>query len=92
MAVRARCGEAQRDGLETGPDRNKGRASPHAGQPEGRVSRPCYYDPDLIPTYQELALHCGTTVLPAPPREPRDKAKVEAGVQAVERWTAFCSM
>ncbi len=50
------------------------------------VSRACYYDPDINPTYQELALHYGTTVLPARPRAPRDKAKVEAGVQVVERW------
>ena len=44
------------------------------------------YEPDLNPTYQELATHYGTTVLPARPRAPRDKAKVEAAVQNVERW------
>ena len=44
------------------------------------------YEPDLNPTYQELATHYGTTVLPARPRAPRDKAKVEAAVQHVERW------
>ena len=44
------------------------------------------YEPDLNPTYQELATHYGTTVLPARPRSPRDKAKVEAAVQNVERW------
>jgi transposase len=30
--------------------------------------------------------HYGTTVLPTRPHAPRDKAKVEAAVQAVERW------
>ena len=35
------------------------------------------YEPDLNPTYQELATHYGTTVLPARPRAPRDKAKAE---------------
>ena len=44
------------------------------------------YEPDLNPTYQELATHYGTTVLPARPCAPRDKAKVEAAVQHVERW------
>ena len=50
------------------------------------VSRACRYDPDKNPTYQELADHYGTVVLPARPRSPRDKAKVETAVQIVERW------
>jgi len=50
------------------------------------VTRACRYDPDINPTYQELATHYGTTVLPARPRKPRDKAKVETSVQVVERW------
>ena len=43
------------------------------------------YEPDVNPTYQELAVHYETTVLPTRPHAPQDKAKVEAGVQAVER-------
>lgn len=50
------------------------------------VSRACRYDPDLNPTYQEMAMHYGAGVLPARPYKPRDKAKVESGVQLVERW------
>ncbi|MFQ5521931.1 MAG: IS21 family transposase, partial [Candidatus Methylomirabilia bacterium] len=50
------------------------------------VARACRYDPDVNPTYQELATHYGTTVLPTRPGEPRDKAKVETSVQIVERW------
>jgi transposase len=50
------------------------------------VSRACRYDPDLNPTYQELAMHYGVGVVPARPYRPRDKAKVEVGVQVVERW------
>jgi len=50
------------------------------------VKKACYYDPDVNPTYQELALHYRTAVLPARPVAPRDKAKVETGVQIVERW------
>jgi transposase len=50
------------------------------------VSRPCRYEPELNPTYQDLAMHYGVAVMPARVRRPRDKAKVEVGVQVVERW------
>ena len=50
------------------------------------VESPCYYEPDLNPTYHELARHYGTVILPARVRKPRDKSKVESGVQQVERW------
>jgi transposase len=50
------------------------------------VSRACRYEPDLNRSYQEMAAHYGVAVVPARPRKPRDKAKVEVGVQIVERW------
>lgn len=50
------------------------------------VTSACFYEPDLNPTYQDMALHYGTAVLPTRVRRPRDKAKVETGVQVVERW------
>src|SRR5438874_2843353 len=50
------------------------------------VSRACRYDPDLNPTYQQMAIHYGIGVVPARPYKPRDKAKVESGVLVVERW------
>ncbi|MGH8632287.1 MAG: Mu transposase domain-containing protein, partial [Burkholderiales bacterium] len=50
------------------------------------VIRAHRYDPDVNPSYQELAEHYGLTVLPARVRRPRDKAKVESGVLLVERW------
>jgi len=50
------------------------------------VTHPCRYEPDLNPTYQEMAAHYGATVLPARVRKPRDKAKVEKAVQLVEQW------
>ncbi len=50
------------------------------------VSKACRYEPDLNPTYAQLAAHFGVAVLPARPRRARDKAKVEVGVQVVERW------
>jgi transposase len=33
-----------------------------------------------------MAAHYGTAILPARPRRPRDKAKVEQAVLMVERW------
>jgi transposase len=50
------------------------------------VTRPCRYEPDLNPTYQEMAEHYGVAVIPARRGKPRDKAKVEVGVLVVERW------
>lgn len=50
------------------------------------VTKPCRYDPDLNPSYQDLAEHYGTAVIPARVRKPKDKAKVEVAVQIVERW------
>lgn len=50
------------------------------------VTRACRYDPDLNPTYHEMAMHYGVGVVPAWPYKPRDKAKVESGVLVVERW------
>jgi len=50
------------------------------------VRSPSYYEPDLNPTYQEMARHYGTAVLPARVRKPRDKAKVESAVLLVQRW------
>ena len=50
------------------------------------VSKACRYDPEPNATYQELARHFHTAILPARPRKAKDKAKVEVGVQVVERW------
>jgi len=50
------------------------------------VTTPCRYDPDINPSYAELARHYGVAVVPARVRKPKDKAKVEGGVLIVERW------
>ena len=50
------------------------------------VSKPCRYDPDLNPSYQQLAEHYGIAVIPARPYKPKDKSKAEVAVQIVERW------
>ena len=44
------------------------------------------YEPEIQRTFHEFAEHYGTVVMPARPRHPRDKAKVEVAVQVVERW------
>lgn len=43
------------------------------------------YEPEINRSYAELAAHYGTVVIPARSRKPRDKAKVEVGVQIAER-------
>lgn len=50
------------------------------------VSKTCRYEPDINPTYHEMAEHYGTVIIPARANKPKDKAKVEAGVLVVERW------
>jgi transposase len=36
--------------------------------------------------YAEMAVHYDTAIVPARPRKPRDKAKVEVAVQVATRW------
>ena len=50
------------------------------------VTKASRYEPSIQRTYEELATHNGTVVLPARPARPRDKAKVEAGVLVAQRW------
>src|ERR1700681_2114372 len=50
------------------------------------VIKACFYDPLVNRTYAEMAAHYDTALLPARPRKPRDKAKVEQAVLIVERW------
>jgi transposase len=49
------------------------------------VVKACLYDPEINRTYAGMAAHYDTAIVPARPRKPRDKAKVEVGVQIVER-------
>jgi transposase len=50
------------------------------------VTTACRYEPGINRTYQELAEHYGAVVIPARPRKPKDKAKVESGVLVAQRW------
>jgi transposase len=50
------------------------------------VIKACLYEPVVNRSYTDMARHYGTAVLPARPRRPRDKAKVEQAVLIIERW------
>ena len=50
------------------------------------VNKACRYEPEINRAYADVIEHYGTAVIPARARRPQDKAKVEAGVQLVERW------
>ena len=62
---------------------------PHVTVPDqlkSAVVRACRYEPGIQRTYAEMARHYGTAIVPARPHKPRDKAKVEVGVQIAQRW------
>jgi len=50
------------------------------------ITRACFHEPMINRTYADLARHYRTAIVPARPYRPRDKAKVEVGVQIVGRW------
>jgi len=50
------------------------------------VSEACFYEPEINSTYADFAEHYGIAILPARPKHPRDKAKVETGVLIAKRW------
>src|ERR1700754_4688298 len=50
------------------------------------VTAACRYEPGINRSYQDLATHYGTAIVPTRVRKPRDKAKVEVAVQLVQRW------
>jgi transposase len=50
------------------------------------VIKACHFDPHVNRTYAEMAAHYDMAILPARPKKPRDKAKVESAVLIVERW------
>jgi len=50
------------------------------------ITRACFYEPLVNRSYADMAAHYGTAIVPARPYKPRDKAKVEVGVQVVQRW------
>lgn len=63
--------------------------TPHALVPDqlkSGVVLASRYEPGIQRTYEEWSQHYSTTILPARPIKPRDKAKVEGGVLIAQRW------
>jgi transposase len=50
------------------------------------IAKACFYEPAVNRTYAEMAAHYNTAIVPARPYRPRDKAKVEVGVQIATRF------
>jgi transposase len=50
------------------------------------IIKASFHEPMVNRTYADMARHYGTAIVPARPYKPRDKAKVEVGVQVVGRW------
>ena len=81
---------------QTGSARIAGRSAYFGGVPaqvvcdnlKSGVTKACFHEPAVNRTYADMAAHYGTAVVPARPRKPRDKAKVEVAVQIAERWIA----
>ena len=50
------------------------------------INKPSFYDPEINRFYGMMANHYGVGVLPARPKKPRDKAKVENGVRFAQSY------
>jgi transposase len=50
------------------------------------VTKASFYDPEINLSYGRMAAHYGVGILPARPRRPKDKAKVEAGVRFAQSY------
>ena len=50
------------------------------------ITKACFYEPAVNRSYAEMATHYDTAIVPARPRKPRDKAKVEVAVLLATRW------
>lgn len=50
------------------------------------ITKANFYDPDINPTYAQLAEYYDTVILPARVRKPKDKAAVETNVLHIQRF------
>ena len=55
-------------------------------QLKSAVTQSCRYEPQINRSYQHMASHYKTAVIPARPKKPKDKGKVENAVLVVQRW------
>jgi transposase len=64
-------------------------AAPEIGVPDqlrSAVAKPDRYDAEVNQLFFDCARHYGMAIIPAPPRTPKGKAKVENGVLIAQRW------
>lgn len=54
--------------------------------PKTAVTKADRFEADLHEAFADFGAHYGTCILPARPRKPRDKAKVEVAVLVAQRW------
>jgi transposase len=54
--------------------------------PKPVVTKACRYEPDINPSFADMAAHFDVVIMPARVRKPKDKAKVEAAVGVATRW------
>jgi transposase len=54
--------------------------------PKPVITKACPYEPEVNPSFAQMAAHYDTVVSPARVRKPKDKAKVEAAVGLATRW------
>ena len=54
--------------------------------PKPVITKACPYEPDVNPSFAQMAAHYDVAVMPARVRKPKDKAKVEAAVGLATRW------
>ena len=54
--------------------------------PRAVIAQSDRYEPRANDSVLDFARHYGTSILPARPHTPQDKAKAESAVQVVERW------
>ncbi len=54
--------------------------------PKPVTTKACPYEPDINPSFNQMANHFGVAVIPARVRKPKDKATVESAVGLATRW------
>ena len=55
------------------------------------VAKPLWFEPSLTATFEAMATHYDTTILPTRPRKPRDKAKVEYQRSLIRTHAPICA-
>jgi len=54
--------------------------------PKPVTTKACPYEPDINPSFNQMANHFAVAVIPARVRKPKDKATVESAVGVATRW------